>query len=98
MTIIQHGVQSATGATNGSRRTRWICGTPNLPARMGFKLESLAWDRRTFRYAFSTPPGSSGTRPQTMTVKEVSDAVRLACDEWSKVDVQLGFEEVGLTD
>jgi YVTN family beta-propeller protein len=65
---------------------------------MGFKLESLAWDRRTFRYAFSTPPGSSGTRPQTMTVKEVSDALRLACDEWSTVDVQLGFEEVGLPD
>jgi hypothetical protein len=65
---------------------------------MGFKLESAAWDRRTFGYAFSTPPGSSGTQPQTLTAQEVRDAVKLACDEWSTVNVELGFEEVALED
>lgn len=91
-----------TGAFDAATRaelTQPVCGTPDRrPAgqagRVRFNTPVGAWDRRDFRYAFTTAPGSSGTLSQTLTFDDAKASVRRAFDTWSRVDTQLRFKEV----
>jgi hypothetical protein len=73
-----------------------VCGTPDRrPAgRLRFNTPAGAWDRRDFRYTFTTAPGSSGTLTQTLSFADAKAAVRRAFDTWSRVDTRLRFKEV----
>ena len=67
------------------------------PARgLRFNAPVGAWDRRDFRYTFTTAPGSSGTLTQTLSFADAKAAVNRAFATWSKVDAQLRFTEVAL--
>jgi hypothetical protein len=86
--------------SNGQAPRRLTCATPDRPSLPGrFDTTGGSWDRRTFTYAFSTGPGSSGTLPQTLSFTDAKKAVTRAFTTWStQGGVLLDFEEVGLND
>src|SRR5688572_23009074 len=81
--------------TRPSATRRQFCATPDRRSSAGrFNPEGGSWDRRSFRYAFSTGPGSSGTLTQTLSFADAKAAVTRAFTTWStQGGVELHFAE-----